>query len=89
MCAALCVLTRTTARQVTVTCERGSATHVFDISMTSEEPELHEVIPAPTHNPFLSEPKHLQHLRVTQCRQDEYVGWMYVSIGKGDSLCLM
>ncbi len=36
-------LTLMAALQVSVTCERGRATHVFDISMSSEEPDQHEV----------------------------------------------
>jgi hypothetical protein len=36
-------LTLLAALQVSVTCERGRATHVFDISMSSEEPDQHEV----------------------------------------------
>ena len=42
-------LTRLAALQVSVTCERGRATHVFDISMSSEEPEQHEVPPTRAH----------------------------------------
>jgi hypothetical protein len=34
-------------QQVSITCERARCTHFFDISMTSEEPELHEVLIMP------------------------------------------
>ncbi len=30
-------------RQVTVTCERTRSTHTFDVAMSSEEPDQHEV----------------------------------------------
>ena len=40
--------------QVSVTCERTRTSHVFDIFMTSEEPEQHEVPSLQTPNPFTS-----------------------------------
>ena len=36
--------------QVSVTCERSRTSHLFDVFMTSEEPEQHEVCPPQIQN---------------------------------------